>query len=51
MLRDSGIPIKTSNTISNLYSNQLRKIQLAVGSLHEDLQYDYQVEIDDLNKF
>ncbi len=40
-----GKPIKSSNTLSNLYENQLRKIRLAIGKLHEDLQHDYLEEI------
>jgi hypothetical protein len=34
--------------ILNIYQNQIRKINKAVISLHEDLQYDYRIEIDGL---
>jgi len=44
-LRESGIRIESSNSLSNLYTNQLRKINLAVTVLHEDLQYDYNIEL------
>lgn len=44
-LRNSGVPIKSSNSLSNLYANQIRKINMAITSLHEDLQHDYQEEI------
>lgn len=47
-LKKSGIPIRLSTSLSNLYANQVRKIQLAVSALHEDLQYDYQQEIESL---
>jgi hypothetical protein len=47
-LKGSGIPIKQSNSLHNLYSNQVRKIHLAISSLHEDLQHDYLKEIADL---
>jgi len=40
-----GRTIKASNTLSNLYENQLRKIRLAIGKLHEDLQHDYLEEL------
>jgi len=50
-LKKSGIRIGASNSISNLYNNQLRKINLAISSLHEDLQHDYLEEITLLNKF
>jgi len=48
-LKKSGIRIAANNSISNLYTNQLRKINLAIGSLHEDLQHDYQEEVAQLN--
>ena len=31
-----------STTMKNLYDRQLVRIEKAVGSLHEDLQYDYE---------
>ena len=42
-LKDSGIPIQHNTIINNLYKSQLKKIDLLMGSLHEDLQYDYAV--------
>jgi hypothetical protein len=50
LLKESGIPIKSSNSLSNLYTNQIRKIQLAINMLHEDLRYDYKGEIKELIK-
>lgn len=44
-LKKSGIPIKSSNSLNNLYLNQVRKIHSAIGALHEDLQHDYMEEI------
>jgi hypothetical protein len=44
-LKESGIPIKSSNSLSNLYANQLRKIHQAISALHEDLQHDYLEEM------
>ncbi len=40
-----------SAAMQNLYNNQLKKINKAIASLHEDLQYDYQKEIDTLSLF
>lgn len=37
-----------SPVIANLYMNQLKKIHKALHTMHEDLQYDYQKEIDRL---
>lgn len=46
--KKSGIPIKSSNSLSNLYENQVRKIRIAISALHEDLQHDYLEEITEL---
>lgn len=48
-LKKSGISIKSSNSLSNLYLNQVRKIRAAISTLHEDLQHDYMEEIAELN--
>jgi len=47
-LKHSGIPFKLSNSLLNIYKNQVRKIHIAIGSLHEDLQHDYLEEIAEL---
>ena len=44
-LKESGIKYRHSNAIMNLYEQQVKKIEKAVATLHEDLQYDYGVEI------
>lgn len=49
-MKKSGIRYQSSNSLSNLYANQLRKIHIALSALHEDLQYDYQVELSALGK-
>lgn len=41
-LWDLNLPLKESKAMTNLLQNQLNKIEKALGSLHEDLQYDYQ---------
>ncbi len=41
----SGIPFRKSPVLCNLYNNQLKKIELAVATLHEDLQYDFKREM------
>ena len=40
-LKASGIPIKKSTALTNLFENQVKKIEKTLASLHEDLQYDY----------
>lgn len=47
-LKNSGIEIQKSTVLMNLYLQQLKKIETAVQSLHEDLQYDYRREMDAL---
>ena len=48
-LKHSGIPFKSSNSLLNIFKNQVRKIHTAIESLHEDLQHDYLEEIAELN--
>ena len=45
VFKESGIRIRSSTTLTNLYENQLRKITKTISGLHEDLQYDYGVEV------
>lgn len=40
-IKESGIPIKNSPVLVNLYQQQLKKIQAVIDTMHEDLQYDY----------
>jgi hypothetical protein len=47
-MKDSGIRIQKSNVLHNLYLQQVKKIGAALVQLHEDLQYDYQRELDGL---
>jgi len=46
----SGIPFKKSQVLLNLYNNQLNKIDAAISSMHEDLQYDYKKEMQELKR-
>jgi len=40
-IKESGIPIQNSPVLTNLYQQQLKKIQGVIDTMHEDLQYDY----------
>ena len=40
-LQDSGIPFRESTALANLYEAQVKKLNKALLTLHEDLQYDY----------
>lgn len=48
ILKESGIPISQNAVINNLYLSQLKKINAVLATLHEDLQYDYRRQVDEL---
>lgn len=50
-LRESGIPIHRSAALTNIYLQQLKKINLLIIKLHEDLQYDFLNELEELKKY
>ncbi len=47
-MKSLDIPINKNPVLSNIYNNQLKKITKTIGTLHEDLQYDYLKEINKL---
>ncbi len=47
-LKKSGVPLKISTALGNIYYRQIIKIKKTVATLHEDLQYDYSEEIKSL---
>ena len=49
-LNASGVKYRSSTTLTNLYNNQLVKINKAIAQLHEDLQYDFMQELKPLLK-
>ena len=48
-IRESGIPFHKSPALEKLYDQQIRKINKVLDSLHEDLRYDYQKKVEELN--
>ena len=40
--------IKRSTRLQNIFDTQVRMIRKAIEKLHEDLQYDFQLELDEL---
>jgi hypothetical protein len=40
--------IQRSQRLQNIFDTQVRMIKNAIGKLHEDLQYDLQLELDEL---
>jgi hypothetical protein len=47
-LKNSGIPIEKNPVIKNMFQNQLKKISKAIATMHEDLQYEYTKELEQL---
>ena len=47
-IKASGIAIDRHTTINNLYHREIRRIEKALTSLHDDLQADYQFELEKL---
>lgn len=47
-LRDSGISYQNTTALTNLFHGQIKKINKVLDSLHEDLRYDYQKEVEEL---
>lgn len=47
-INDSGIAISRHKTINNLYHREIKRIEKALATLHEDLQADYQYELEKL---
>ena len=47
-INDAGIPVQKNTALLNLYNGQVKKIQAAISTLHEDLQYDYKKEMQEL---
>ncbi len=40
-MKGLNIPIDKNPVLTNIYQNQLKKVNKAIETLHEDLQYDY----------
>ena len=47
-MKESIITLHRNNTIHNLYHREIKRIEKALESLHEDLQADYRFELDKL---
>lgn len=44
----AGVPLLQSQVLTNLFEQQVRKIETVIGKLPEDLQYDYQADFESL---
>lgn len=48
-LKESGIAFEINPVINKIYLSQLKKISKSISTLHEDLQYDYDKELNKLS--
>lgn len=48
LLKASKVPVQKHQVLINMQNQQWKKINTLVGQLHEDLQYDYQRRIEEL---
>ncbi|MEI6822695.1 MAG: hypothetical protein WCL51_12240 [Bacteroidota bacterium] len=44
-LKKSKVPLQNKTVLGNIYQRQIIKIEKALATLHEDLQFDYSEEI------
>jgi hypothetical protein len=49
-LKQTKIRFYDNVTIANLYNNQIKKVKNTLAKMHEDFQFDYQSEIEELEK-
>lgn len=47
-IRESGFAIQNSVQLTNLFQQQLKKIKTLINAMHEDLQYDYERQLEEL---
>jgi len=47
--KQSKIPVRKSTALTNMYAAQLKKIRTTIAALHEDLQYDYKTQLEQLS--
>jgi hypothetical protein len=49
-INETDLPVSRSQVLTNIYNGQLKKIETAVSKLHEDLQYDFGLELEELRQ-
>jgi hypothetical protein len=47
-MNTSGLKMRQDKVLQNIYWMQLKKVEKALSSLHDDLQYDYRKALDKL---
>lgn len=49
-IKEHRIQVMRNKVISNMYTGQIKKIKSAMDKVHEDLQYDYNLELEEIIK-
>jgi hypothetical protein len=47
-IQESGLKLNNSVALKNIYLSLIKKIKTRISGMHEDLQYDFNKEIEDL---
>ena len=47
-LKSTGLHRRSGRAIRNMYTNQVARIQKVLSMMHEDLQYDYEEDVNKL---
>jgi hypothetical protein len=48
LMKESGVAFQRNPALQKLYDNQVKKVKAAIASLHEDLQYDYLRQVEEI---
>ena len=48
MLKEHKIPTRRSRVLGNMYEGQLKKIKASMEKIHEDLQYDFKLMLEEI---
>ena len=46
--KEINLPWRKTKLLNNIYEAQLKKIEGAIKGMHEDLQYDYRKQVQEL---
>lgn len=49
-LKKTGLPMKSSPVLQNIYARQLVKIEQSLSTLHEDIQFDFAGIVEELKQ-
>jgi len=49
-LKEMSPSIKRNMVLENLFNRQIETIKKAISTLHEDLQYDYEIEMNEIGR-